>query len=361
MMAQNILFWLQIGALAFLTSLAVSGFMVAAGLGDPSDERSAHRGTIPTSGGVGVLAGMGAALCGVSVLFPNLNLPRSLPPLMSLLFAIGMLGLVDDLLTLGAKTKFGLMILICGAAVWLIGAPTKLPFLDGPVPILPAFGFIGAMLWIFVVLNAVNFMDGANGMMGLSLGVANVGLFGAGLIGGSATTLLLSGLSLMIILGFLPYNVRQKARIFSGDVGSLSLSFLFAVSVLFLIKETPEKTLHLVGPVLILPILTDVFLTLVRRLRRRENLLQAHNTHLYQRLIRQGYNHLTVSWFYAVAALLCANIVVIGAPRGWFDRLHIPLMILGGTVAAYLLINLSLNDRDSARSRLTNSGDNKPG
>jgi len=233
MIAQNISLWLQIGLLAFLSSLAVSGFMCVAGLGDSSDDRSAHKGTIPTSGGVGILAGMGAAFCAMSVLFPNLNLPKGFAPILSLVFSIGMLGLVDDALTLGAKTKFGIMIFISGAAVWLIGAPTKLPLLDDPITLLPVVGFMGAMLWIFVVMNAVNFMDGANGMMGLSLAVANIGLFGAGLIGGSATTLLLSGLSLMALLGFLPYNVRQRARIFSGDIGSLSLSFLFAVSVLY--------------------------------------------------------------------------------------------------------------------------------
>lgn len=355
-MTQTMSLWIQIGLLAFLGSLAVSGFMVAAGLGDSSDERSSHSGVIPTSGGVSILAGLGIALCALSVLFPSVNLPKGFAPVMSLVFAIGMLGLVDDALTLGAKTKFGIMILISGAAVWLIGAPTKLPLLNGVVTLLPVAGFVGAMLWIFVVMNAVNFMDGANGMMGLSLAIANIGLFGAGLIGGSATTLLLSGLSVMTILGFLPYNVRQKARIFSGDVGSLTLSFLFAVSVLYLVKETPDQTLILVGPILILPILTDVLLTLIRRTRNGDNLLQAHNTHLYQRMIQRGLNHLTVSWFYALATLLCANIVVFGAPRGWLDRLHIPLMLVGGAVAAYLLINLSLKDWALANSRDDKSG-----
>ena len=356
MIADSISLWIQIGLLAFLSSLAVSGFMSVAGLGDPSDGRSAHSGTIPTSGGVGFLAGLGTALCAVGLLFPDLNLPEGFAPVMSLVFAIGMLGLVDDALTLGAKTKFAIMILISAAAVWLIGAPSNLPFLEGPLALPPAIGFMGGVLWIFVVMNAVNFMDGANGMMGLSLAIANVGLFGAGLIGSSATTLLLSGLSLMIILGFLPYNVRRTARIFSGDVGSLVLSFLFAVSVLYLIKETPEKTLHLAGPILVLPILADVLLTLVRRARRGENLLQAHNTHLYQRLIQKGFNHLTVSWFYALAALVCANIVVLGAPRGWLDRLEIPLMLIGGVVAAYLMISLSLKNGSSANARDDKSG-----
>jgi len=350
MIAQNVIFWLQIGALAFLTSLAISGFMVVAGLGDASDSRSAHRGTVPTSGGVGFVAGMGVALCAMALLFPDLNLPSGFAPIMSLFFGVALLGLVDDALTLGAKMKFGVLILICGAAVWVIGPPVNLPFLGKPLALHPVIGFIGAMLWIFVVMNAVNFMDGANGMMVLSLAIANVGLFGAGLIGGSATTLLIAGLSLTIILGFVPYNVRREARIFSGDVGSLSLSFLFAIAVLFLIKDTPEKTLHLAGPVLILPILTDVLLTLVRRVRYRQNLLQAHNTHLYQRLIQHGFGHLTVSWFYALAALIVANIVVIGLPRGWLDRLNIPLMLVGAAVATYWLISQALANARNNKS-----------
>ncbi len=356
MIAENLWIWVQIGALAFFGSLAVSGFMSAAGLGDASDGRSAHTGTIPTSGGVGILAGMGLALCAIGLIFPGLNLPSGFAPLMALLFAIGMLGLVDDLLTLGAKTKFSLMLIICAAAVWLIGPPDVLPFFGKPIQLPIIFGFLGAVLWIFVVMNAVNFMDGANGMMGLSLTIANFALFGMGLIGGSATTLLLSGLSLMVIFGFLPYNLRKTASLFAGDVGSLSLSFLFAVTVLYLIKETPKSTYHLVGPVLILPILTDVLLTMIRRVRDKDDLMAAHNKHLYQRLIRNGIGHLKVSWFYALAGLLCANVVVIGAPRGWFNTFDIPMMMVGAMTAAYFLISRSLTDGQSANARNNKSG-----
>lgn len=355
MMMPDIWMWGQIAALAFLGSLAVSGFMAAAGLGDQPDSRSAHSGVIPTAGGVGIVAGLGAALCSLAVLFPDLALPRGFAPVMALVFAAAMLGLVDDALTLGPKLKFGIMILICGAAVWLIGPPDSLPFLRKPIALSPLFGFMGAMLWIFVVMNAVNFMDGANGMMGLSLAIANFALFGVGLSAGSPITLLLSGLSLMVILGFLPYNVRPKARVFAGDVGSLVLSFLFAVTVLFLIADTPDGRYHLIGPVLILPMLADVLLTLVRRARNRDNLLKSHNTHLYQRLIQHGIGHLSVSWFYALAALLCANVVVIGASRGWFNTLHVTLMLVGGLVAAYLLISRILTMRRPS----TDAGHNK--
>ncbi len=357
MIADNLWLWMQVAALAFLGSLAVSGFMATAGLGDSPDSRSAHSGVIPTAGGVGIVAGLGLALCAIGILFPWLRLPIGFAPVMALLFAISMLGLVDDGFALSAKVKFALMLLICAAAVWLIGPPERLPFVNKPVSLSPWVGFLGATLWIFVVMNAVNFMDGANGMMGLSLIIANFGLFGVGLIGGSATTLLLSGLSLMVIFGFLPYNLRRKARVFAGDVGSLSLSFLFAVTVLFLIAETPDATYHLVGPVLILPFLADVLLTMVRRARMKDNLFEAHNKHLYQRLIRGGFGHMTVSWFYALAALICANIVVIGAPRGWFNQLEIPVMLVGAISAIYFLVSRSLYDPRSADASNNKSGE----
>ncbi len=347
MLAQNLWLWIQVAALAFFASLAVTGFMSMAGLGDASDGRSAHRGVIPTSGGLGIIASFGLSLCGVAFLFPSLSLGAGFAPVMALLFAIGVLGLVDDSLTLGPKLKFGLMLLICGAAVWSIGPPETLPFLNTPIALHPIIGFGGALLWIFVVMNAVNFIDGANGLMGLSMIIANFALFGVGLISGSPTTLLLSALTFMALLGFLPYNLRQKARVFSGDIGSLSVGFLFAVTVLFLIAETPEKTFHLVGPILILPILVDVLLTLVRRVRKRENILQAHNSHLYQRLIQSGRGHLAVGGFYALGALICANVVVIGSTKGWLDRIHVPLILVGASVTAYILISRILDDRRS--------------
>ncbi len=350
MFAQNIGLWVQIAALAFFTSLAVTGFMCAAGLGDASEGRSAHKGIIPTAGGVGVIAGLGVALGAFALLFPNYEFGRGFAPVMALVFAAGFLGLVDDALTLGSKLKFGLMLLICAAAVWSIGPPSNLPFLGEPIELHPSLGFIGAMLWIFVVMNAVNFMDGANGLMAMALAVANFALFGVGLIGGSPTTLLLSTLGLMVLLGFLPYNLRPKASVFAGDVGSLSLGFLFAVAVLFLIVETPDKSYHLVGPILILPLLTDVLLTLVRRVRKRENILQAHNTHMYQRLIRSGQGHLSVSGSYAFASLVCANIVVIGSAKGWLDQIHAPLMLVGASVASYWLMSRALPETKSANA-----------
>ena len=128
-------------------------------------------------------------------------------------------------------------------------------------------------------------------------------------------------------LGFLPYNFRQKAQIFCGDVGSLLAGFLFAIASLMLVKEVSSMPLLYVGPILLLPFLADIFMTLVSRLKRKENLLKAHSSHLYQRLIRSGWSHGKVSLVYAGAGLICANIVVFAVFSGMIGSLWSLLLL----------------------------------
>ena len=338
------LLWLQVGLICGFASLAFTGFMARAGLGDAPDSRSAHTGVVPTGGGIGIIAGLGLGLCAVSLIFPNLAVQPTLTPVLSLIFAVAALGLCDDALTLGPGVKFSILIGLSALAGWVIGPPLNLPGFDRPIALPLWAGLAGAALWVFVVTNIVNFMDGANGMIGLSALVANIALFGLALGTGSAPTLLLSGLMVAALLGFLPYNFRRKARVFSGDVGSLTVGFTFAVAVLFLLRESETTAVAYAAPVLILPFLTDTLLTLLRRLKRRENVLRAHNLHLYQRLIRAGWSHLSVSWLYGIAALICANGALVGAQLGWFDTpvvLLLSVVVFGGL---YLAASLNLPD-----------------
>ena len=108
------------------------------------------------------------------------------------------------------------------------------------------------------------------------------------------------------LAGILPYNFRYRAKIFSGDVGSLTVGFGYAVAVLWLCADLPQKSFVFVGPILILPILVDVLMTLVRRLSHGENLLTPHKTHFYQRLISKGVSHVVTAWLYGLTALILA-------------------------------------------------------
>ena len=318
---------LHLGAMAFASALAFSGFMIAAGVGDIPNNRSNHSAATPTSGGIGLVAALGVMCLGAAKFYPQLSYGPELPYLLMLALAIAALGLFDDIFEGRTLIKFALIIGIAALAVRVIGPPAILPMGAYEIALPYGLGLTGAVLWIFVCVNGVNFMDGANGFMGSFMLIASLALTMLAMTVGAMTTAILAGALSFGLLGFLPYNFRKKAQIFCGDVGSLLTGFIFAVASLMLVKEVPELPLLYVGPILILPFLADIFMTLFSRLKRKENLLKAHSSHLYQRLIRHGWSHRKVSLVYAGAGLICANIAVFAVFNGVIGSLWMLLLL----------------------------------
>ena len=330
---------LYILGFAFALSLAVSGFMIAAGVGDIPNKRSNHSKTIPTSGGLGIAAALGGFFFLLPQYFAPTELSSEWPFVLTAIWAVALLGLCDDVLTLRSGGKFTALLVLSVLAVWAIGPVTVLPYAAGEVHIPFAAGFIGSVLWVFVVSNAANFMDGSNGMLVtvMSIACAALAVIGTGL--GAAQFVFLPLAILAGLLGLMPYNARNKAAIFSGDVGSLVTGFGFAVAALWLCKDVPQKLPVFIGPVLILPFLTDVLLTLLRRALKRENLLRAHKSHLYQRLIAAGFSHLSVAGIYAIAGVLMAVFAYGMSARGFHSFsafLIFPSLTLAGVYYAVM-------------------------
>ena len=307
---------LHLGAMAFAAALAFSGFMIAAGVGDIPNKRSNHSAATPTSGGIGLVAALAITCLGAVKFYPQLGLGSELPYLLMLAFAIAALGLFDDVFEGRTTIKFALIIGIGTLAVRVIGPPAVLPMGTYEIALPYAVGLTGAVLWVFVCINGVNFMDGANGFMGSFMLIASLALTLLAMALGAMTTAILAGSLTFGLLGFLPYNFRRKAQIFYGDIGSLLAGFVFAIASLLLVKEVHDVPLLYVGPILILPFLADTLLTMFGRAKRKENLLKAHSSHLYQKLIRSGWSHNKVSLVYAGAGLTCANIALIAVFSG---------------------------------------------
>jgi len=326
--------FLHLGAMGFAAALAFSGFMIAAGVGDIPNDRSNHSMATPTAGGLGILGALGAVCLGAGLFYPQLGLGRELPFLLILAGVIAALGLFDDIFEGRTHIKFALIIGIAVLAVRLIGPPAALPLGAYEIALPYGAGLAGAVLWIFVCVNGVNFMDGANGFMGSFMFIASLALAMLAVTLGAMTAAILAGALAVGLLGFLPYNARAKAQIFCGDVGSLLVGFIFAIACLMLVKEVPNMQLLYVGPILLLPFLADIFMTMGSRAKRKENLLQAHSSHLYQRLIRKGWSHSKVSLLYAAAGLLCANIAVFAVFSGMIGSLWglLLLAFIGGLV-----------------------------
>ncbi len=327
-------------ALCFAVSLAVTGFMVVAGIGDVPDHRSSHSQVIPTGGGLGILAAMGIG----ALTLPEASASTSqLAQILSLIWAMGFLGFIDDIYNLPAKLKFLLMIVIATAAVWVIGPVTELPYgrVNYEMPLWFAYG--GSFFWIFIVLNIVNFMDGSNGLMVVVMGIASAVLGGLSLVLNAPQSALLFFMILAGILGLAPYNIRSKARIFAGDVGALTIGFAYAVIVLLLCQEAKTAGPVYLGPVLILPFLIDGLMTIIRRAKNKERLMDAHRAHLYQRMIQHGYSHRLVAVCYGVVTLLLAGLAAFAVSQNFQSYLNfllIPFFVLS---TAYLIVIRKFN------------------
>jgi UDP-N-acetylmuramyl pentapeptide phosphotransferase/UDP-N-acetylglucosamine-1-phosphate transferase len=348
-MSPDSLVALQIAGVAFFVSLSVTGFASLGGLGDIPDHRSSHARVTPTGGGLGIIAGIGAGVLLAGFLyqdriFAQFGSAERLASLISLTFAIAFLGLLDDRYVLSSKLKFGIIFLlsVCGALV--VGPVTRLPMGGGHIDLLWVAGLAGTVLWLFTVANAVNFMDGINGLFGLSLAIASTALCVLAVKVGAPVTALIAMALAASLLGFLPYNLRNKAAVFSGDCGSLGAAFLYAGAVLLLVREQPQARLLYAGPLLILPLLTDVLLTLVRKPKKGLALLAPHNTHIYQRWARRLGNHVTVSLIYGIMAAFMAILVHEAFSVGTLGSLAAFGITVGVFIGLYLIRSATLPD-----------------
>jgi len=153
--------------------------------------------------------------------------------------------------------------------------------------------------------NFYNFMDGINGIAGLSCIIA-FGLLGIYTLARVQTDAFQQSLSFLSVcvalacLGYLPLNMF-RARVFMGDVGSILLGFVFACLVVSLSRDYLEMVCF---AALLFPFYADELTTMAVRLRDHENLTQSHRRHLYQLLANEfGIAHWNISAAYATAQL----------------------------------------------------------
>ncbi|HJP34159.1 MAG TPA: glycosyltransferase family 4 protein [Candidatus Latescibacteria bacterium] len=249
---------------------------------DVPNERSAHSRPTPTAGGIGISAGMAAGL----LLAP---VPVAWRQALLVALAILLVAAVDDLgrpLSVGRK----LLLQLVAAAGWVLLAPATPVQLTGdwvlaPGPLVAAIT-VGWLMWL---MNVFNFMDGIDGFTVTQ--TAAMGLAMALLLASTDSSLQTTPIILIAAcLGFALFNA-PPARLFMGDVGSLSLGFLLGTITLAVSGEGIPLWLSA------LPLsayLVDTTYTMARRWLQGENVMRAHDQHLYQRLVQAGWSHLQV-------------------------------------------------------------------
>ncbi len=247
----------------------------------------------PRGGGVAIVALVaGAGLWSVSEagLYP------------ALIYLIGgiviaYLGWRDDVSSLSSKIRFAVQGLVAAVSIYGLGF-----FKTVTIPLfgelqLGIVGIIITFLWIIGLTNAYNFMDGIDGIAG---GVAFAGGLGWMMLASNMRNGFVFAIALAIAassLGFLAHN-WSPAKIFMGDVASTFLGYTFAVLPLLSADQGGDALM--LGTLLMWTFIMDAGVTFIRRALKRENVLAAHRTHLYQRLVIGGYPHHIVSPFYFI-------------------------------------------------------------
>lgn len=261
--------------------------MIAVAVLDTPGHRSSHSTPTPKGGGVGVV---GAFLILFFPMRHMCGLAAFTPDALALWVAVALLAAVswlDDVYQWRPTIKLAAQII---SALLVAAATLPLSSLSSSTIVMAAF--VLAVTWTVFVTNAVNFMDGLNGLVSGSLCLTFLCLALPFWPSDTVELRLSAALLAFGLLAFLPLNF-PRARIFLGDVGSQPCGLLVATAALFLATpdiapKIPDIHAGLLVPCLTAGLLYDVAFTLIRRGCMGEKLLQAHRGHLYQIAFRSG-------------------------------------------------------------------------
>ncbi len=314
-------------ALAGLSAAVVRG-MIGVGVMDDPDARKVHTRPVPKGGGVGVVA---AFLAGIVLLYAFAEFSRLADGyfrgVILASVAIAAVAYLDDTRVWPFWVKLLAQVF---AALLAVGSGLYVAAVNLPVRGAVELGWVGAaatLAWILFTTNAMNFIDGLNGLAaGVSALAALILAAIAAAHGGwfvyFASLLLAAGLA-----GFLPFNF-PRARIFMGDVGSQFCGFVLAVLAVAAGRFQGVELSALLVPMLLFGVLYDVAFTLVRRFAAGDRVTQPHRGHLYQIAQRSGLPVPAVTlihWGFVLWGGACC-VVFLGA-AGW-AKAAAPLLVL---------------------------------
>lgn len=293
-------------AVSLLVTPVIRSFALHFKIGDHPGERKVHTGFIPRLGGVGIIAGFAVGLCAAYFLQSDWmsSSSVSLAVLAIATLFIIMLGVFDDVYGVGSLGK---LIVQSAASGLVVYAGLRLDYLSLP--------FIGAVqlgvfsipltfLWLIGVTNAVNLLDGLDGLACGVSAIVSATFFAIGVFEHDVLIMYVTASLFFACLGFLRYNFHP-ASIFMGDTGSLFLGFVLACISLRVLQhpsvEITPLSLLIVVVALAVPIV-DTSVAFFRRLRRGMHPLKADKEHIHHRLMDLGLTHRqTVAVNYAIS------------------------------------------------------------
>ena len=315
-------------AFTFATTPLVRRFAFKIGAIDiPKDNRRMHKKPTPRIGGLAIIFGFTVAtLCFAQ---PS----RQLYGTLAGAAIIAVMGVIDDCKNLPAKLKFVIQIIAALVVVFAgdikIDVFTNPNFLsDNPYWVLPEWLSVTlTFIWIVFITNAVNFIDGLDGLAAGVSAIMSISLVFISIRVGEYSIAIL-GIALMgSCFGFLPFNFNP-AKIFMGDTGSTFLGFMLAtLSIQGVFKS--YAVISFAVPLLILGLpLFDALFAMIRRILRGQSPMTADRGHLHHRLVDMGFSQKqTVFILYAISGVLGITAVLL-AESGVLRALLLVICVL---------------------------------
>ncbi|MEE1764613.1 MraY family glycosyltransferase [Streptomyces sp. SP18BB07] len=307
-------------AVTYLLTGPVRKFAIVAGAMPAVRARDVHREPTPRLGGIAMFFGLCAGLLvadhltNLSQVFAESNEPRALLSGAALIWLIGVL---DDKFEIDALIKLGGQMIAAGVMVM-----QGLTILWLPIP---SVGIVALTQWqgtlltvalVVITINAVNFVDGLDGLAAGMVCIASAAFFMYAYrlwfsygIEAAAPATLFAAVLMGMCLGFLPHNMHP-ARIFMGDSGSMMIGLVLAAGAISITGQVDPDVMNLYGserstvysmvpvyipllmPLSILAIpAADLILAIVRRTWRGQSPFAADRGHLHHRLLEVGHSH----------------------------------------------------------------------
>lgn len=349
-------------AVTYLLTGPVRKFAIVAGAMPEIRARDVHREPTPRLGGIAMFGGLcagllvAAHLTNLKGVFELSNEPRAL---LSGAGLIWLLGVLDDKWGVDALIKLGGQMIAAGVMVLQGLTILWLPVPGvGPVSLTPWQGTLLTVALVVITINAVNFVDGLDGLASGMVCIAAAAFFmyayriwyGYGLEAAAPATLF-AAILMGMCLGFLPHNIHP-ARIFMGDSGSMLIGLVLAAGAISITGQVDPDAMklfagsetaavHATVPVyipLLLPLtviavpFADLVLAIVRRTWRGQSPFAADRGHLHHRLLEIGHSHsraVLIMYFWSALIAFGAVAYSVNSVSMWFVLSIVGLSAVG--------------------------------
>ncbi len=314
--------------IALVSSLMLTRLAILTGnrlhLMDASWGRKIHKSPVPRIGGASVIISFFLPLIGLFFWDNRISRawtgqPQQIMAIVGGGLMIGMVGLWDDILGMKARWKLLFQVLIASFVHFIGIRITKISLPFGVSPLhLGMWSYPVTVMWIVGMVNAINLIDGMDGLCGGITFIASMSVAIMSMINHTSPLVPFWMFALGgAVLGFLYYNF-YPARIFLGDGGSYFIGFILATTSMLGAQKASVTTALLV-PVLLFGIpIMDTTLAVLRRATRGRHIFSPDDEHIHHKLLQMGLSVPRAAMIlYAIAIMLAGTGILLLVLRSW--------------------------------------------